>query len=57
MKIFTPPTEDEEELYIVKQSFTTHVCIEPSTTPLKRSGGTTTPLDGVSVVLIDTEIF
>jgi hypothetical protein len=55
MNIFRIVSEDEEEL--LKQSFNALGSIEPRVVPLKKSGAPTSPLDGVTFILIHHQIF
>jgi hypothetical protein len=41
----------------MKQSLMTLVCIEPKAIPLNKSGVTTSPRDGVTVILIEYQTF
>jgi hypothetical protein len=43
--------------YSLKESPSGELRLDPSATSTKQSGVTTTPLDGVSVILTETQIF
>jgi hypothetical protein len=55
MKIFSILKEDDE--YSLKQYPLVELRLDPRAVSAKQSGATTTPLDGVSVFLIQRQIF
>jgi hypothetical protein len=55
MKIFSILKVDDE--YSLKQDASVGQRVDPSADSPNRSGATTAPIDGVSVVLIETQLF
>jgi hypothetical protein len=54
MNIFSSMKKDEEQLQVsMEQSFTTLGCIQLMAISPNQSGVTTTPLDGVSVIIVE----
>jgi hypothetical protein len=41
----------------MKESFSALVCIEPMANPLNKSGTPTSPMDGVTLIVIKEQIF